>query len=156
MFKTKLYTVKIFIFFGIMLVGNTCYADLIPANLYQCSNKNITVNYSSSSLTGEPILNISIGKRAYAATGNNIQLQKTVLGNLVGMVKTSVPDLYTNTMTVLLPDVNVTTLGESINFKSKFLITHAIDSIGGAQLVNGVIQNNSVITLECSATAVVF
>jgi hypothetical protein len=156
MFKTKLCTAKISILFGIMLASSACFAGLTPANLFICRSENITVDYSSSSWSGDPILNISVGKRKYSAFGDEIQLQKTVLGNLISMVKTSVPDLYTDTMTLLLPDVYVTGLGDHINFKTKFLITRAADSIGGPQFISGVIQTNRVVTLNCSATAVVF
>jgi hypothetical protein len=156
MFKTKLCTAKFTIFFGIMLASSACFADLTPADLFICRSENITVLYSSSSWSGDPILNISVGKRNYSAFGDEIQLQKTVLGNLISMVKTSVPDLYTDTMTLLLPDVYVTDFVNQTNFKTKFLITHASDSIGGPQFIRGVIQTNRVTTLNCSATTVAF
>jgi hypothetical protein len=158
MFKTKLCTAKISVSFGIMLASSTCFAGM-PANYYECksSTKNITVYYLPfGDVVSKPTLFFSVDKRTYEAVGDEIQLQKTVLGNLISMVKTSVPDLYTDTMTLLLPDVYVTDFGNQTNFKTKFLITHASDSIGGPQFISGVIQTNRVTTLNCSATTVAF
>ncbi|MFZ2726385.1 MAG: hypothetical protein WAX77_09055 [Methylococcaceae bacterium] len=142
---------------ALLLVSQNSFADLIAANQYHCTAKNITVDYSSSSFIGQPQINIMIGKKGYGAMGSDlIQNQATVLGNLITITKNAKPDLYTDSLTVLLPDVNVNALGESVSFKSQLLVTRTATSIGGPALVNGVIQSNSAKTLECTATAVLF
>jgi hypothetical protein len=142
---------------GLLLISNSAFASLTSANLYQCSGKNISVSYSSTSLIGEPQLSITINKKSYSAIGSKaITSQKTVVGNLITLTKTSKPDLYSDTLTVLLPDINVSALGKQITFNSQLLITRTADSIAGPQLVNGVIQSNSAKTLICTAQAVVF
>lgn len=153
----KSITAKTLVLLATVFASTNSYAALIPANSYQCVGKNITVNYSSSSIIGEAQLTITIGKRAYGAMGNErITTQQTVLGNLISIIKTAQPDLYTDTLTLLLPDINVSTLGERVNFKSQLLTTHTVSSIAGSALVKGVIQSNSAKTINCTATAVVF
>lgn len=147
---------KNLVLLGAMLVSSTSFAQLIPANQYHCIGKNIEVNYSASSLTGEPLLNITLKSGQFSAKGDSITVQATVLGNLVSMVKSATPDLSTDYLTVLLPDVNVTTLGAETKFNSSLFITHSRTSIGGPTLVMGAIERNNTRSLACTATAVVF
>jgi phage baseplate assembly protein gpV len=128
----------------------------IAANQYHCTGKNSRVDYSSSSFSGEPLLSIQLGKTRFSAQGEAIQAQQTVLGHVLTLVKSATPDLKTLTVSVLLPDVNVTQLGDKVAFESQLFQTKTMTSIGGSALVNGVIQRNTAQALHCTATAVVF
>ena len=133
-----------------------CFAQLLPANSYTCTGKNSTIVYSSSSLTGEPLLNISIGTLQISKMGKDIELQQSVLGNLVSVVKEAVSDLYADRITMLFPNVNVTQLGAKVKFATKMIYSHNRTSLGGSALVNGVVEKNTFLPITCTATALVF
>jgi hypothetical protein len=140
----------------LLSLSSATIAAPVAANQYHCTGKNSRVDYSSSSFSGEPLLTIQVGKTRFSAQGEAIQAQQTVLGNLLTLVKSATPDLKTLTVSVLLPDVNVTKLGDKVTFNSQLFHTKTLTSIGGPALVNGAIQSNTAQELYCTATAVVF
>lgn len=141
---------------GLVLSSTPSFAELIPANTYNCTGQNISVNYSSTSFTGQAQITIGIGKQNFSGTGESIALAQTAVGNLITITKRAVPDAYTDTLSVVLPDVNVKNLGAKVKFNAQLISTHALTSIGGSALVTGVIQKNTTYPLTCTATAVVF
>jgi hypothetical protein len=74
----------------------------------------------------------------------------------VSIVTAVVPDLYTDSVAVLLPNVNISALGEKASFSTRIISSHSRTSIGGTSLVKGVIQKNTSSSINCTATAVVF
>ena len=147
---------KYIMIFLLLSFSSVTVAAPIAANQYHCTGKNSRVDYSSSSFSGEPLLNIQLGKNHLSAQGEAIQAEKTVLGHVLTLVKSVTPDLQTLTVSVLLPDVNLTKLGDRVAFESQLFQTKTLTSIGGTALVNGVIQYNTTQALHCTATAVVF
>ena len=125
-------------------------------NLFKCTGAGVTVNYTSNSLIGQPTLNISVAGKSFSANGLEILDQETVIGSLLSLTKASVPDLYTDTLTFVKPKVNVSGFGESASFFTRLFSTRNHTSIGGPQLVEGVIQSSQSKLIYCTATAVVF
>lgn len=139
---------------ALLIVPN--YVVATPANHYLCSGVGVSVSYSTTSFVGEPLITFKIGKNNFSGSGDHIQVQHTQLGNLVTIVKSSIPDLHTNTLTFLAPSVNVSDIGDSKNFTSSMFATRTRTTIGGPQLVDGLIQLNKSWHLNCKAEAVVF
>jgi hypothetical protein len=148
---------KTFLLWVLLLMTTSGFAaNTTPANLFECTGAGITVNYTSSNLIGQPTLNISLEGKNYSAIGLEILDQETVLGSLLSLTKASVPDLYTDTLTFVKPNVNVSGFGETVSFFTRLFSTRNHTSIGGPQLVEGVIQNSQSKLLHCIATAAVF
>lgn len=148
--------IKSALFFGLLLSTTAIFAAPIKANSFQCKGQNTTIEYSSSSFSGEPLLSIVQNKQQVTKRGTEIQIQQTVLGNLISVMKSAIPDFSSETLTILLPDVNVSKLGRQTLFSSKLFITQTKTSIDGSDLVVGKIQSNQVLSISCKATAVVF
>ena len=139
-----------------LLIFPSYVAATTPANLYECSGVGVGVSYSIDSFLGGPSISFKIGKNSFSASGDEIQVQHTALGNLVTIVKSSIPDLHTNTLTFLAPSINVSDFGDSKNFTSWLFATRTRTTIGGPQFVEGLIQLNKSWHLNCKAEAVVF
>jgi hypothetical protein len=145
-----------YIAMGLLFSSFPSFAEFIPVNSYECKGNAITVSYSTTSFIGKPQAKFIISKQPISGTGEEVTVQQTVLGNLVTLTKKTIPDLYTDTITVLLPDINVAKLGAKVTFNAQLISSRARTSIAGTQLVNGVIQKNIVYPINCTATAVVF
>lgn len=145
-----------YIVMGLLFSSTPSFAEFIPVNSYECKGSAITVSYSTTSFTGQPQAKFTIRKQPISGTGEEITIQQTVLGNLVTLTKKTIPDLYTDTVSVLLPDVNAAKLGAKVKFSTQLISSRAHTSKGGIQLVNGVIQKNTVYPVSCTATAVIF
>lgn len=146
---------KAILFFGLVLVSGISQAAT-PANLFECSGSGVSVNYTTTTLAGPPSLYFTIGTKDFSGSGDEITEVATVLGRLLTITRSSVPDLRTDTLTLVLPDVNVSEFGASEEFDTRVYGTRSLTSIGGPQLVEGVIQNNASRLVHCTATAVVF
>ena len=79
-----------------------------------------------------------------------------MLGSLVTVVRQQVPDLFTDTVTLLAPAVNVTDRTPSVGFVSELFLTRTRTTIGGPALVEGLVQQSSTRQLSCHASAVAF
>lgn len=146
---------KILLSLGLTLFSAASLATT-PANFYECSGAGVTVNYTSTNLAASPSLRFTFGSRTFTGIGADITDEITVLGHLLTITRAVVPDLRTDTVTLLLPDVNVIGFGASKAFDTRVFTTRAKTSIGGSQLVDGVIQNNTSRLVHCTGTAVVF
>jgi hypothetical protein len=105
---------------------------------------------------GSPSLRFTFGSKIFTGKGADIKNEVTVLGHLLTITRAVVPDLHTDTLTLLLPDVNVSNFGISKEFDTRVFTTRTETSIGGPQLVDGVIQNNTSRLVHCMGTAAVF
>jgi hypothetical protein len=147
---------KLILLFCIALFSAASFADFIKPNLYNCSGPGVTVNYTSTSLAGPPILTFKIGRQTFSGQGSAISEDTGVLGNLLTITRAAIPDLQTDTLTLLLPDINLNGFGASINFNTVVFSTRTRTSIGGPALVEGVVQRNNPRFVNCTATVAVF
>lgn len=127
----------------------------VPANFYECQGIDASASYVTQSLAGT-VLTITVDGITHAAKNDDILDQSTVLGHLLTLTTEVVPDGYTDTLTLLLPDVNVSGFGAKTKFVTRLFKTRTLSSIGGPAFVDGVIQNNRSAALKCTATAAVF
>ena len=140
----------------LMMLSAPGLAQPVPANLYECKGEGVTVTYSTTSVTGQPSITFQWGKTVISRTGNEIQTQATVLGNLVTIAKPSLPEVFSDTLTLLAPDVNISERLGSVDFTTRLFSTRTRTSLGGPQFVEGLIQRNTSQLLLCSASAVAF
>jgi hypothetical protein len=127
----------------------------MPVNFYDCQGANASASYVTESRAGT-ILTMTVNGVTYQVKNDSILDQPTVLGHLLTLTTETIPDLQTDTLTLLLPDVNVSNFGDTAKFATLLFKTRTLSSIGGPTLVEGVIQNNKAIPLKCTATAAVF
>ena len=127
------------------------------ANNYECTNDaGTTVNYATTSFTGEPRITIQFDGNLISRSGEEIQTQRSVLGTLVTVVRSFVPDSFTDTITFVAPDVNVTGKTPEVSFRTELFFTRTRTSIGGPSLVSGVIQSSTRRTVVCTASRLDF
>ena len=135
------------------LTPKTALAQTVPANNYECTNNvGTTVNYSTTSFTGDPRITIEFDGIVISKSGAEIQTQRTVLGTLVTIVRRELPDAFTDTITFVAPDVNVTAKTPEVKFDTELFFTRTFTSIGGPSLVTGVIQSSTRRTVGCVAS----
>jgi uncharacterized protein YdeI (BOF family) len=136
-----------------LALAQTAVAQTQSANNYECTNNaGTTVNYSTTSFTGDPRITILFDGNLVSRSGEEIQTQRTVLGTLVTVVQRFAPDAFTDTITLVTPDVNVTGKTPEVSFKTELFFTRTRTSIGGPGLVAGVIQSSTRRTLVCTAS----
>jgi hypothetical protein len=134
------------------LASAPAFAQTIPANNYECAgDPGTSVTYSTTSFGGVPLITIQIDKTVISKSGDEIQTQSTVLGNLVTVVRQEVPDQFTDTVTLIAPDVNLIEGGRRAGFATQLALTRTRTSIGGPALVVGVIQESTYRRLFCVA-----
>ena len=142
--------------FALALISAPALAQYVPANLYECAGTNLSVTYSTTSFAGVPQITIEIDGVAISRRGDEIQSQATVLGSLVTIVRKQIPDLYTDTLTLIAPDVNLKAKGARVGFTTELFSTRTNTTIAGPQQVLGLIQQSTSKRLYCAATAVDF
>jgi hypothetical protein len=140
---------------GLLLFSATCFATT-PANLYECTGNGVKVSYTKTSLAGPPRISFTIGGQTFSGNGAGLTDEPTVMGHLLTIIKAAVPDLQTDFLTLLAPDVNLSGFGASTQFSTRVFATRSRTSIGGPQLVLGPIQTNTSVAVICKATAAVF
>lgn len=135
------------------LTPTSALAQTGSANNYECTNDaGTTVNYSTTSFTGDARITIQFDGNVISRSGEEIQTQRTVLGTLVTVVRRLAPDSFTDTVTFVAPDVNVTAKTPEVSFRTELFFTRTFTSIGGPSLVNGVIQSSTRRTVVCTAS----
>jgi hypothetical protein len=147
---------KILLSLCLALFSAASFADFIQPNLYNCSGPGVTVNYTTTSLAGPPILTFNIGRQTFSGQGSAITEETSVLGNLLTITRAAIPDLQTDTLTLLLPNINLNGFEASTEFNTVIFSTRTRTSIGGPALVEGVIQKNTPRFVNCTATVAVF
>ncbi|WP_374087455.1 hypothetical protein [Methylomicrobium lacus] len=138
------------------LLSASAYAEPVPANSYECRGAGVSVSYATTSFTGEPTLTVTTPAESLSQSGEQISIQDTVLGKLVSIVTEQTPDLSTETLTLVVPDVNVTDTAPQVRFTSELFTTTTHTSIGGPALVTGPVQESKSKKLVCKASLLNF
>jgi hypothetical protein len=144
---------KALVFAFLSIAASSVYAA--PANLFSCTGNNATANFTASGFVGD-VLTITMGGKTFTGRNSEIGTEQTVLGDLLTLTTERIPDLHTDTLTLLLPDVNILNFGGTKSFTTRLMSTRTLSSLAGPQLVDGVIQNNRFISMKCTAELVAF
>ena len=129
----------------------------VTPNLFTFSGRrdDTQVTFSTTSFTGQPRFSYHDDTRDVSATGDEITVERTVLGTLVTVTLETVPDLHTVTATLVLPDLGGLS-GPVTHFRSFLVLTENRTSIGGPALVTGALQRYAVVKGRGTAQEVAF
>lgn len=127
---------------ALLSLSFSAFSATQAASIYDCVGTGVTVNYSTSSFVGLPSMTVTKNSRVFAAGGQGITIEPTVLGSLVMIVKSTIPDLETQTFTLVVPDVNANVIDQvpKVKFLTELFSTTSRTTIGGPALVTGVVQ----------------
>jgi hypothetical protein len=123
------------------------------ANFYELRSGRTRITYTESNIAGQPVVTYRDGKRDLAFTGDEIQQDPQQIGLLLTVVLDVVFDGYTDLLTLLVPQVNLTNGDEKVTTKA--IYTRIKDSIGGPGLVDGQVQSYDTQTLRGTASFIV-
>ncbi len=126
------------------------------ANLFELHTFTLKITYSSSSLDGKPQLSYEKGATSLHFRGNQLRQVKTEIGTLITVTLKTVPDARIVTLSLLLPQVNVSTADLETRVAVKAIETTTRTSIGGPNLVEGQLQTYKVYSLRGKAKSVFF
>jgi hypothetical protein len=80
---------------------------LEQANLFELASRSIQVTFSSTSITGRPLLSYRDHNLQLNFEGEEIDIRDTQIGQLITVTLETIPDLRTVTFTLISPLVNV-------------------------------------------------
>ena len=129
----------------------------VTPNLFTFSGRrdDTQVTFSTTSITGRPQFSYHDDTRDVSATGDEITVERTVLGTSVTVTLETVPDLHTVTATLVLPDLGGLS-GPVTHFATFLVLTENRTSIGGPALVTGALQRYTVVKGRGTAQQVAF
>jgi hypothetical protein len=129
----------------------------VTPNLFTFSGRrdDTQVTFSTTSITGQPQFSYHDDTRDVSATGDEITVERTVLGTLVTVTLETVPDLHTVTATLVLPDLGGLS-GPVTHFGTFLVLTENRTSIGGPALVSGALQRYTLVKGRGTAQEVAF
>lgn len=140
---------------ALFCLHSSAFAANTPATFYDCRGPLLTVKYNTGAI-GEPSLSVARGGKPIVKRGDEVRVETTVLGSLATIVVRSVPDAFTETFTLLAPDVNVPSDNPTVAFTTELFRTRTNTTIGGPALVQGVIQESISEPLSCRASTPIF
>ena len=124
------------------------------ANQYELSDVEVHVTYSSTGIDGRPHLTYDDGSESRSFSGDEIRSSPSELGTILTLTLEAVPDDYTHTLTVIIPDANL--VEEGAECTAVAIDTTIRTSIGGPGLVEGAVQSYLARTLRGVASFVEF
>ncbi len=134
--------------------GDAMAASVQQPNLFVMAGAGIKITYSTSSLAGPPLLTYKDRQRTLTFQGDEIRQLDSEIGQQVTVIIEQIPDLQTVTFTLLLPTINLDE--PEIRFRTIGIITTHRTSIGGPNLVKGVLQTYRLKELRGTAQWVSF
>jgi hypothetical protein len=124
------------------------------ANQYELSDEEVQVTSSSSGIDGRPHFTFDDGSESRSFSGDEIRSSPSELGTTLTLTLEAVPDGYTRTLTVIIPDANLAE--ESAECTAVAIDSTIRTSIGGPDLVKGAVQSYLARTLRGTASFVEF
>ncbi len=123
-------------------------------NFFKLDGECIKITYSTTSSSGQPELTYENRKLTLTFHGGEIRQLDSEIGQQVTVTLKQVPDLRTETLTLILPEINLE--GTETSFQTIVVIATRRTSIGGPDLVSGVLQTYHVKTLRGVSRFVIF
>ena len=126
----------------------------ITPNQYDLQGQGVRISYSTSSITGEPQLSFTKGRKTLNFTGNQIILLDTRIGMLLTVTIAMIPDKSFTTFSFLLPTIVLAKEPRKQSFRTIGITTTHKTSIVGP--VKGVQQVYKSVQLRGTARQVQF
>jgi hypothetical protein len=112
----------------------------IRPNNFILKGQDINITYDTGSFSARPLLNGQYKGKTMNIMGGNIRREETEIGQLVTVDLQYEADRATVTLTLLIPRINLEDNNSLSQFETEVIITEQLTSLGGPDLVNGVIQ----------------
>jgi hypothetical protein len=125
----------------------------IKPNRFVLTTFRLAITYDLAGFDGKPHLNYQVGQGppSISFTGDEIRSQKSEIGVQVTVTLVeAIPDGNSITLTLLLPVINLVGTTEQA-FETLAIVTTQRSSIGGQDLVDGVVQSYEVLMLKGKA-----
>ena len=124
-------------------------------NLYNLQGKDLSITYSTRSISGRPQLSVERKGKVENYEGDAIRrLDTEMRSRLVTVDLEGKPDLHTTTLTLALPPMNLD--GTQAPLKTFGVLTTNRTGIGGPNLVEGQIASYEIVPLTGEAKSVQF
>lgn len=123
-------------------------------NLFELKGMGIKLTYSATGFSGQPQLTYKDKRRTMTFHGEEIRQLDSEIGLQITVILEQIPDLRTETLTLILPAINAEMT--ETPFQTNAIITTHRTSIGGPDLVKGVLQTYRIKTLRGIARTVIF
>lgn len=139
------------------LMTSAVYADPAttpPPNQFVLRNGSVHVEYSTTGIDGIPHLDYREGSKVASFRGDQIRLEKTEIGDLVTVTLSAIPDLESNTLSLLIPKVNLDSSLETL-IRTQGIKTKHKTAVS-PNLLRGQLDNYTFLILKGTARAVNF
>jgi hypothetical protein len=125
------------------------------ANLFELGSYSTQVTYSSTSITGQPLLNYRDDANNLNFMGDEIRIVESEIGQLITVtLESGAADAPPVTFTLVLPEVNVLPQSGGTQIQVPGILTTTRSLFGGPRL--GAEKTYSIIDLQGTAQFVVF
>jgi hypothetical protein len=133
----------------------TVESNFEQANLFELGSYATQVTYSSTSITGQPLLNYRDDANNLSFMGDEIRIEETEIGQLITVtLESGAADAPPVTFTLILPEVNVMPQSGGTQIQVPGILTTTRSLFGGPRL--GAEKTYSIIDLQGTAQFVVF
>jgi hypothetical protein len=129
-------------------------AAVQTANLFNLKGDGLTIEYSSSSITGKPQFQYSDGQANQTFTGNEIKVTKSDIGSLVTVTIRKSVDANFTTFTLLLPEIHMD--GSETRFSTIGIETLHHFLASAPNLIKGPVETYQTHQLQGTARSVEF
>jgi hypothetical protein len=126
----------------------------ITPDLYDLKGQGVTINYSTSSISGKPQLTLKKGRQSQIFSGDEIGVLETAIGTLITVTIAKTVDRGFTTFSFLLPAIELASTAAKQTFKTIGVTTVHKTSIAGP--VTGVQETYRTIALSGTAKVVLF
>jgi hypothetical protein len=134
-------------------VRNAPAPGLEEANFFELALGSSEITFTAHNKAGEPLVSYNDGITPRNFKGDEIRLEPTEIGTLVTVTLETTPDLETNLLTLVLPQVQVS--GSPENVSVPVVFTRIAMSIAGPPLTPGPVQTYGVKIYSGTASFIV-
>jgi hypothetical protein len=125
---------------------------LVP-NQYELLGSGVSINFSTTSITGDPLFHYQDACREVNARGDEIRQEETEVGTLVTVTLEPDADAGSLLFTVLIPRATLAEIGGELRIVTEGIMTRSRFARGPA--ADAQLQQYRVVTLRGEATFVV-
>ena len=131
-------------------------APVQEPNLFELRSGDVTITYSTTSLTGAPQFNYQDQARSVAVSGDAIRVEQTEIARLITVDLEQVPDAYDFSVTLLIPQINLRDPNRTASVETLAVLTTDRSSLTGPAGVEGQVQSYEARVLMGTASRVDF
>jgi hypothetical protein len=142
--------------YSLVQVDTTQSLEVQHPNHFELKGNHRSITYSATSQTGEAQLIYKDQLRTLNFSGKEVRSLDTEIGTLITVVLDTIPDAETTTLTLLLPNVNLSSGNNSTHLQTEAILTTHRDNIGGPNLVQGQVETYKTLRLQGTASLVNF